>query len=270
MMAKLTKSSLLECIEAGMIMSDAARALGKSPGAITVAARQYGLTDAFWENKEKRKPNVEQSEMYARLAADLQVAKDAALRGHIRAEVARILGVRKSVVAQRYNRIPNLNALFNLNKKLRREWGEEATIILTPWQMEREWVKSFWARVAKGSPNECWEWTGGAGKNRYGQVKLPDFAQKLTGVHALCTGAHRVALAMHLGDSFKPELSVDHLCHNRLCCNPAHMRQCTREQNVARRWHHVMDERPVNMPPLKPLSEYQRRGRKPKYLENFI
>ena len=42
--------------------------------------------------------------------------------------------------------------------------------------------------------------------------------------------AHRLAYELTIGD-IPGDLTVDHLCRNRRCCNPAHLRLLTNEEN---------------------------------------
>lgn len=83
----------------------------------------------------------------------------------------------------------------------------------------------FWSRVAVGAANACWPWCGGTVlRNGYGQVK---FSQKKYLVH-------RLALMLS-GQEVPDHMRVLHapvVCHNRLCCNPAHLRQGTASDNA--------------------------------------
>jgi len=74
----------------------------------------------------------------------------------------------------------------------------------------------FWEKVARGEPDECWEWQASTFPNGYGQFWL-------NGSPVL---AHRVAAG-------RPEGQVNHKCDNRLCVNPAHLYEGDQEQNVA-------------------------------------
>jgi hypothetical protein len=84
---------------------------------------------------------------------------------------------------------------------------------------------SFWARVRKGTPDECWEWQGAKATGGYGQV----------GWHGANVFTHRVAYFLHYGGI---ELNtgclikgvakvykefVLHKCDNPACCNPSHL-----------------------------------------------
>lgn len=78
----------------------------------------------------------------------------------------------------------------------------------------------FWAKVRK-DPDGCWIWTSAVIKNGYGVFML----RKQT------VYAHRISFfAAHQGISL--DLVVDHMCRNRLCVNPDHLRQLTRGENV--------------------------------------
>lgn len=77
--------------------------------------------------------------------------------------------------------------------------------------------RAFEERVdSKAGPSGCWLWTGGALPNGYGQFhnQYP----------------HRISYEFYVGPI--PEtLQLDHICHNRLCVNPAHLRPVTGKQN---------------------------------------
>jgi hypothetical protein len=87
-----------------------------------------------------------------------------------------------------------------------------------------EQVRLFWSRVEVGAPEACWPWRGTALRNGYGQVKL-DGKRYL---------AHRLALALS-GKEVPRYMHVLHapvVCHNRLCCNPGHLRLGTDADNA--------------------------------------
>jgi hypothetical protein len=71
---------------------------------------------------------------------------------------------------------------------------------------------------------DCHEWT----------------ASKMTGGYGLFVinykncSAHRVAYEIAYGP-FDPAMHVDHICHNRGCVNPKHLRLATRVQNAENR-----------------------------------
>jgi hypothetical protein len=81
----------------------------------------------------------------------------------------------------------------------------------------------FWSRVNRGAEHECWNWTGSyAGKKmRYGKLM----------VRGVVVRAHRVALMLSSG-SVSDSMDVMHRCDNPLCCNPNHLSEGTRKENM--------------------------------------
>jgi hypothetical protein len=75
----------------------------------------------------------------------------------------------------------------------------------------------------------CWRWTGYIGGGGYGTVML-----KRQGAgkkrHVL---AHRFVYSILVGP-VPPDLTLDHLCRNRACVNPAHLEPVTMRVNVLR------------------------------------
>jgi HNH endonuclease len=89
-----------------------------------------------------------------------------------------------------------------------------------------EAVARFWERVQMASASQCWLWTGPLtqqGKHAYGVASLRGVADK----------AHRVAYRLKVG-AIPEGMTVDHLCREKLCCNPAHMEIVTAAENTAR------------------------------------
>lgn len=81
--------------------------------------------------------------------------------------------------------------------------------------------RRLWAKVAK--TENCWLWTGRVNARGYGLI---DGATKPLYVH-------RVSYELAAGPI--PEgLTIDHLCRQPLCVNPAHLEAVTNEENVRR------------------------------------
>lgn len=76
----------------------------------------------------------------------------------------------------------------------------------------------FWARVKK--TDSCWIWTGYVRKDGYGYV----------GMGKKQYVAHRVAYEI-TGHVIPEGMDLDHICHNRACVRPDHLRPATRKQN---------------------------------------
>lgn len=79
-------------------------------------------------------------------------------------------------------------------------------------------------RIAVGE--RCWDWTGAVTSRGYGSV----------GHDGRIQSTHRVAYELLIGP-IPPGLQIDHLCRNKLCCNPWHLEPVTAQEN--RRRQHI-------------------------------
>ena len=79
----------------------------------------------------------------------------------------------------------------------------------------------FWQKVDKSCPNGCWEWTASKTGFGYGQFRL-------NGTMAI---SHRVSYEMVKG-KIPLGYMVDHICHNKICVNPDHLRIASRAENL--------------------------------------
>lgn len=66
--------------------------------------------------------------------------------------------------------------------------------------------------------DDCWEWTGGKSSAGYGNYKNRP--------------AHRVFYEWYHGGLPPHPLVLDHICRNRACVRPDHLRAVTQRQNV--------------------------------------
>lgn len=94
-----------------------------------------------------------------------------------------------------------------------------------PQQITAAWPKRFRDKLdTSAGPDGCWPWTACQGSNGYGQFWLAGKTRP----------AHRVAYELVNGD-ISDRLHVDHICHNRRCVNPAHVRLATNKENLENR-----------------------------------
>lgn len=81
--------------------------------------------------------------------------------------------------------------------------------------------RRLWAKIDKGAPEECWEWTARRNADGYGQFYLE-------GKLAL---AHRMAWWL-IHSSIPESICVLHTCDNPPCCNPNHLFLGTKADNA--------------------------------------
>lgn len=78
--------------------------------------------------------------------------------------------------------------------------------------------------------NNCWNWTGAKNKSGYGYWTK--------GLHQPMWRVHRLMWALTHNESMprtkKAFVVIDHICNNKLCCNPKHLQKITQSENIKR------------------------------------
>lgn len=81
----------------------------------------------------------------------------------------------------------------------------------------------FWAKVARGCEEECWDWKAAVTKGGYGTVWIGGSVMR----------APRISYYLAYG-TIDENKAIDHLCRNRRCVNPAHLELVSHRENVLR------------------------------------
>ena len=84
-------------------------------------------------------------------------------------------------------------------------------------------AERFFAKVKRGSENECWPWLASKNQKGYGQFYY----------HGRLQYTHRVAHELLVGP-IPDGLTLDHLCRNRSCVNPTHLEPVLGKVNILR------------------------------------
>ena len=81
------------------------------------------------------------------------------------------------------------------------------------------------ARYDKPSEDECWVWTGYLNPKGYGRAPAGKVSDKAKSILT-----HRAMYELYVGQ-IPINLTIDHLCRNRACGNPKHLRILTLSEN---------------------------------------
>lgn len=100
--------------------------------------------------------------------------------------------------------------------------------MLPPGKLNRGALARFMRKISQNPETGCWEWQGETNRNGYGLHRVnPGERPRVT---------HRIAYE-HFRDTIPEGLQADHLCRNRICCNPDHMEIVTNAVNTDRQDH---------------------------------
>lgn len=84
------------------------------------------------------------------------------------------------------------------------------------------YVFDFWRHVDKMDPSGCWIWRGRVKHDGYGQGDLVWPSRT----------PHRISFFLANGYWPAKPNEVDHICHNKLCVRPDHLREVTHKTNM--------------------------------------
>lgn len=84
----------------------------------------------------------------------------------------------------------------------------------------RDFYSRFWSKVNVLKKNECWEWLSSISPNGYGKFSIDNYPYS----------SHVLSYKFY-NDDYDENLCIDHICMNRKCVNPRHLRQVTAKIN---------------------------------------
>ena len=89
-------------------------------------------------------------------------------------------------------------------------------------------IKRIFDKISVDTPSGCWNWLGEKNAGGYGRVRYKGHKESI----------HRLMYAWWVAPlkrgRDKDTLVLDHLCNNKKCCNPKHLKLVTHKDNVFR------------------------------------
>jgi hypothetical protein len=76
--------------------------------------------------------------------------------------------------------------------------------------------------IESNGPDGCWDWLGTPTNDGYGQIRI----------HRKTIRAHRFSYEYFCRMEIPKGMMMDHICRNRLCVRPDHLRLATSRQNA--------------------------------------
>lgn len=74
--------------------------------------------------------------------------------------------------------------------------------------------EKFLSKINTSMAKECWDWTGFIDRDGYGKFHIGK----------LCRFTHRISYEIFI-KKIDDGMVIDHICRNRRCCNPDHLRE---------------------------------------------
>lgn len=94
------------------------------------------------------------------------------------------------------------------------------------WQARaRAQQRRFWSKVKIDQSSGCWLWIAAKDRDGFGRFQITGRGGRFRGDHPIQKNvmAHRLAWELEKG-YISPKTFLQHICKNRGCCNPAHLK----------------------------------------------
>lgn len=130
-------------------------------------------------------------------------------------------------MAHRHGRINKSEAMTDADRAISdsgREEEQPARLCYADLLTNRQ-IVHFWRRV--NISDGCWNWCGRISNSGYGQFSWLSHVGRLNGY------SHRISWEL-LRERIPDGLTIDHLCRNKHCVNPAHLEPVTGRVNNLR------------------------------------
>lgn len=89
-------------------------------------------------------------------------------------------------------------------------------------------IERIFAKISINPDNNCWIWIGAKTSNGYGNVRVNKIGYR---THRLIYALFVAPVPLGKGKDIPV---LHHICNNRLCCNPAHLRLISDRENILR------------------------------------
>ena len=90
-------------------------------------------------------------------------------------------------------------------------------------------ISTIFSRILFDKKTGCWFWTGNKNQTGYGRVRY--LGNKVLLHRLMYSWIYGVGLSKIIS---RDNLIIDHVCNNKSCCNPSHLRLTTHRINMLR------------------------------------
>jgi hypothetical protein len=90
-------------------------------------------------------------------------------------------------------------------------------------------IASIFSRIDFNNKTGCWDWTGNLNQTGYGRVRYK--GEKILLHRFMYSWLKQQPLSKVIS---RDVLILDHICNNKRCCNPSHLRLTTHKVNMLR------------------------------------